>query len=222
MEGIENFLQSINLDKAQSRKPIQLTFYGKSFPILIMGKRKTYAMALVALTITFAALVPLKTDAEITNYYSNNADTNYVGLTLTINSPNNQTYNREMPLNFNVYWDRYPTFSGLPTPPAPVMVGEYSYSIDDTPIVTITSNESSSDHYDPRGFKVNPTFAYQLNVSGLSAGAHTIVITASIHGNVGHISFNASSPVVFYTLKTSPSPTPSPTVPELSWLVLRL
>ncbi len=165
--------------------------------------------AALALTVILALLIPSMANAQITSSYSNNTNINPVAFTLTIYSPDNQTYKSTMPLNFTIDWTTYPTFAGLPTPPAPKMNGVYSYTIDNNTAVTVASNQSSTDHFDPRGFKVNPTFSYLVNVSNLANGYHKIVITASLYG--GSIYFNASSsPVQFSVQNPTPTPTPSP------------
>jgi hypothetical protein len=166
----------------------------------------------IAIAFTFVFLVPSMVNAEITSSYSNNSNINPVAFTLTIYSPdNNQTCNNSMLLNFTIYWTTYPTFAGLPSPPAPVMHGDYSYTIDNNPAVLVDSNQSSSDYYDPRGFKVNPTFSYLVNVSDLTNDYHKIVITASLSelSGGGSIHFSASSsPVQFLVQNPAPSPTP--------------
>lgn len=150
------------------------------------------------------------TNGQITSSYSNNTNINPVAFTLTIYSPDNQTYESTMPLNFTVDWTTYPDFNGLPSPPAPVMNGVYSYTIDNNSAVTVASNRSSSDVLDTRGFKINPTFSYLVNVSNLTNGYHKIVITASLSelSSGGSIHFSASSSPIFFSVQ---NPTLSPT-----------
>jgi hypothetical protein len=94
------------------------------------------------------------------------------------------------------------------------MNGFYTYTIDNNPTVIVTSNQSSSDVLDGRGFKVNPKFSYLVNVSNLTNGYHEIVIEASIYG--GSISFSASSsPVPFLVQNPTPTPTPTPAIGAL-------
>jgi hypothetical protein len=168
----------------------------------------------IAIAFTFVFLVPSIVNVKITSSYSNNSNINPVAFTLTIYSPdNNQTCNNTLLLNFTIYWTTYPTFAGLPSPPAPVMHGDYSYKIDNNPAVFVDSNQSSSDYYDPRGFKVNPTFSYLVNVSDLANDYHKTVITASLSGlsGGGSIHFSAvSSPVQFLVQNPVPSPSPTP------------
>ena len=179
---------------------------------------KTLTLMLVALFLTLALLVPSMTNAQITSSYSNNTYINTTAFTLTIYSPDNQTYKSTMPLNFTIEWTEYPDFAPLPSPPAPIMNGVYSYTIDNNPAVTVTSNQSSSDVLGPKGFKVNPTFSYLVNVSNLADGSHKIVITASLSelSGGGSIHFSAASaPVLFSVQNPTPSPTPSPAIDAL-------
>jgi F0F1-type ATP synthase membrane subunit c/vacuolar-type H+-ATPase subunit K len=167
---------------------------------------KTLILMLVALFLTLALLVPSMTNGQITSSYSNNTYINTTAFTLTIYSPDNQTYKSTMPLNFTIEWTEYPDFAPLPSPPAPIMNGVYSYTIDNNPAVTVTSNQSSSDVLDPRGFKVNPTFSYLVNVSNLANGYHKIVITASLSGlSGGSFSFTASSSPVLFLVQHPPN-----------------
>ena len=171
---------------------------------------KKTALALIAM---LALLIPSIVNAQITSSYSNNTNINPVAFTLTIYSPdNNQTYTRTMLLNFTIDWTTYPTFT-FPSPPAPIIKGDYSYTIDDNTAVTVTSNQSSTDRLDPNGFKDNPTFSYSLNVSNLANGNHKIVITADLHDNYGEQYFNESSDPVFFSIQNpTPTPTPLPTL----------
>jgi hypothetical protein len=166
----------------------------------------------LALTAILALLIPSMANAQITSSYSNNTNINPVAFTLTIHSPdNNQTYTSLMLLNFTIDWTKYPTFT-FPSPPAPIMKGDYSYTIDNNTAVTVTSNQSSTDSLDPKGFKVNPTFSYLLNVS-LANGYHKIVITADLRDNNGIQYFKASSDPVFFSIQNpTPTPTPLPTL----------
>ena len=161
-----------------------------------------------------------------------------LAFTLTIYSPDNQTYTSVMPLNFSIDWTEYPTFQ-LPIPPAPILYAVYNYTIDNNPPVTVTSNQSSSDVLGYSNFLVNPTFSYLVNVSNLTNGYHKIVITATLYGYIGgYLFFGASSsPVQFLVQNPTPSPTPtptstvsptaspspSPTIPEFpTWIILPL
>lgn len=88
---------------------------------------KTFTLILVALFLTLALLVPSMANGQITSSYSNNSHINPTAFTLTIYSPENQTYTSTMPLNFTIEWTEYPSFSGLPSPPAPTLDTTYSY-----------------------------------------------------------------------------------------------
>jgi hypothetical protein len=173
--------------------------------------------AALALSIVLALLIPSMANAQTTSSYSNNTNVNPVAFTLTIYSPdNNQTCKSTMLLNFTVDWTTYPTFT-FPSPPAPVMNGVYSYAIDNNTAVTVTSNQSSTDQFDPKGFKVNPTFTYLLNISNLANGNHKIVITADLYDNYDHLYFGASSDPVFFSVQ---NPTPSPAISSVSPLTV--
>jgi len=122
-----------------------------------------------------------------------------------------------MLLNFSVDWREYPTFAGLPSPPAPVMKGLYSYTIDNNTAVTVASNQSSADQFDLRGFKVNPTFSYLLDVSNLTNGYHEIVITVGLTHNYSDIAryINRDTPIQFFVQNLTPTDLPIPEFP--SW-----
>jgi hypothetical protein len=184
---------------------------------------KAVTLVLVSLFLTLVLLIPLITNGQIASSYNNNSPVvNPIAFTLTINSPytQNQTFSSTMSLNFTIQWTEYPTFYPITSPPAPAMNAVYNYTIDNNQPVTVTSNQSSSDIFDLRNFKVNPTFSYSVNLSNLTDGYHKIVITAKMYSS-GSISFTASSdPVFFLVQNPTPSPTPTPTVPELSWLIV--
>ncbi len=172
---------------------------------------KAVTLVLVAIFLTLVFLTPSMTDAQITSSYGNNTYINPTAFTLTIYSPDNQTYNSAMPLNFTVDWTTYPTFT-FPIPPAPILNGVYTYTIDNYPAVTVTSNQSSSDVFGYSNFTVNPTFSYLVNVSNLTNGYHKIVITASLYGS-GYLFFGASSsPVLFLVQNPTPTPPPTPAI----------
>jgi hypothetical protein len=164
---------------------------------------------LVALFSTLALLIPSTTNAQITSSYSNNSHTNPTAFTLTIYSPNNQTYNGMMPLNFTIDWTEYPTFT-FPIPPAPKLYGYYAYAIDNYPEVFVSPNQSSSDIIGYSNFLVNPAFSYSINISNLANGYHKIVITASLYGDENLFFSASSSPVEFFV--QNPTLTPAPTI----------
>lgn len=177
---------------------------------------KAITLLFVALFLTLELLTPPIAHAQITSSYSNHTNINTTAFTLTIYSPDNQTYNSTMPLNFTIDWTTYPTFT-FPIPPAPKLNGVYTYTVDNDPTVTVTSNQSSSDVFGYSNFTVNPTFSYLVNVSNLTNGYHKIVITASLYGyGDGYLFFSASSsPVQFLVQNPAPSPTPSPAIGAL-------
>lgn len=171
---------------------------------------KAITSTLILLFLIGAFFVPSMADGQITGSYSNNSNINPTAFTLTIYSPSrqNQTFSNVMPLNFSINWTEYPTFT-FPIPPAPKLNGIYSYTIDDNPAVTVTSNQSSSDVLGYSNFTVNPTFSYSVNVSNLTNGFHTIIISASLYGS-GYFFFGASSsPIQFMVENPTRSPTPT-------------
>jgi hypothetical protein len=163
----------------------------------------------LALTVILVLLFPSMAYAQITRSYSNHADINYAAFDLTLYSPNDQTvYADTMLLKFNINWTAFVYF---PFPQAPPLIGDYSYSIDDGPRVTIESNQSSSDRVivDSRGnFTINPSFSYSVNVSSLASGYHEIVINVGLYRTFGHDYINQSIPIQFQVQNSSTPPIP--------------
>jgi hypothetical protein len=172
-------------------------------------------------------------NAQIVSSYSNNTDINPVAFTITIYSPDTQTYKNTLPLNFTVYWTRYPSFD-FPIPPAPKVNVAYSYAIDGNSAVFVVSNQSSNDIVGYSNFTVNPTFSYFLNIANLTNGYHKIVITTGLYfdddlvygASSSHVQFLVGTPKPTPTPTLTPTPvptstlTPTPTVPEFSWLII--
>jgi len=177
-----------------------------------LGEQKTA----LALALILALLIPSVANAEfMRSYKSSDPSINYTHFFLRVYSPdNNQTCKNTLLLNFSVEWTDYPTFAGFPSPPAPVMKGLYSYTIDNNTAVTVASNQSSADQFDLRGFKVNPTFSYLLDVSNLTNGYHEIVITVGLTDSQSHIAryINTDTPIQFFVQ----NPTPTSEVPPTS------
>jgi hypothetical protein len=163
----------------------------------------------LALTVILVLLFPSMAYAQITRSYSNHADINYAAFDLTLYSPNDQTvYADTMLLKFNINWTAFVYF---PFPQAPPLIGDYSYSIDDGPRVTIETNQSSSDSVivDSRGnFTINPSFSYSVNVSSLASGYHEIVINVGLYRTFGHDYINQSIPIQFQVQNSSTPPIP--------------
>jgi len=180
----------------------------------------------LALPLILALLIPSVVNAEFTrSYSSNDPHINYTHFFLRVYSPdNNQTCKSTMLLNFSVDWREYPTFAGFPSPPAPVMKGLYSYIIDTNTAVTVASNQSSADQFDPRGFKVNPTFSYLLDVSNLTNGYHKIVITVGLTHNYSDIAryINRDTPIQFFVQNLTPTDSPIPEFPSWTPLLITL
>ncbi len=171
-----------------------------------MGEQRTA----LALTVMLVLLIPSMAYAQITTSYYNGADINPAGFDFTLYSPNDQTvYADTMLLKFNITWTAfvYFPFPGI----APPLIGDYSYSIDDGPHVTIESNQSSSDRVivDSKGnFTINPSFSYSVNVSSLANGYHEIVIIVGLYRTFGHDYINQSIPIQFQVQNSSTPPIP--------------
>ena len=178
----------------------------------------------VALPLILALLIPSVANAEfMRSYSSNDPHVNYTHFFLRVYSPdNNQTCESTMLLNFSVEWTDYPHFAGLPSPPAPIMKGLYSYTIDNNAAVTVASNQSSTDQFDPRGFKFNPTFSYLLDVSNLTNGYHKITITVGLTQNNAEITryIDRDTPIQFFVQNPTPTDSQIPEFP--SWTILPL
>jgi hypothetical protein len=180
----------------------------------------------LVLPLMLALLIPSVANAEFTrSYKSDDPVTNYTHFLLTVYSPdNNQTCKSTMLLNFTVDWREYPTFAGLPSPPAPVMKGLYCYTIDNNTAVTVASNQSSTDQFDPRGFKVNPTFSYLVDVSNLTNGYHKIVITVGLTNNYDAIAryINKDTSIQFFVQNPTPTDPPIPEFPTWTPILIAL
>ena len=178
-----------------------------------MGSISKSFSLLIVLFLTVALSITSITNAQITSSYGNHSDINTTAFTLSIYSPARyQTYSIIVPLNFSIDWTAYPVFE-LPSPPAPIPNGVYSYTIDNNPTVYVNSNQSSSDVF-YANFTVNPSFSYLLNISNLTNGQHKIVITASLYGR-GFFYFSASSSPIQFSVQ-NPTPTPTPTSTSVS------
>ncbi len=171
---------------------------------------KAITLVLVALFLTLAFLIPSITNAQTTSSYGRDSGINPAAFTLTMYNPNNQTvYTSTLLLNFNITWTTYPIFDFTFAPP---LSGDYAYSIDNNPLVSIASNQSASDLFyasPSNNFKINPSFSYLVNVSNLTNGYHKIVIKASLYSGA-YLFFNESSlPTLFLVQNPTSSSTPS-------------
>ena len=168
----------------------------------------------LALPLIFAALIPSVANAEfMRSYSSSDPNVNYTHFFLRVYSPdNNQTCKSTLLLNFSVEWTDYPRFAGFPSPPAPVMKGLYSYTIDNNPAVTVTSNQSSTDQFERPGFKINPTFSYLLDVSNLTNGYHKIAIKVGLTITQSYVAryINTETPIQFFVQNPTPTDSPNP------------
>lgn len=171
---------------------------------------KKIVLALIAI---FAFLIPSMTNAQTSSYSSSySPDINGTHFFLITYSPNNQTvYNETMLLDFNLQW----TYDLMPLAP---LSGEYAYSIDNEPLVSIVSNQSARDHYAAApsdNFKINPSFSYLVNVSSLVSSFHSVRILAQLFFDFDRpqLLYNESASPVFFSvqnLNPPPTPTPSP------------
>jgi hypothetical protein len=189
----------------------------------LASSSKVITSTLILLFLIEEFFVPSMVDGQITSSFSNNSNINPTAFTLTIYSPNtqNQTFSNVIPLKFSINWTEYPTFT-FPIPPAPKLNGIYAYTVDNNPAVTITSNQSSSDVFGYSNFTVNPTFSYSVNVSNLTNGYHTIIISASLYGS-GYFFFGASSSPVQFMVENPTAPsTQTATISQLLTLAIVL
>jgi hypothetical protein len=153
--------------------------------------------------------------AQIISHYGDNgvSGANMVGFYLTVNSPISQkTYVSTLPLNIKIDWNPVGVSQFWP------FAGLYTYSIDNKPAVSIVSNQSSN-----TGFNYHPTFSYLLDVSNLTNGKHSMVISAGLYfNNSGQLMAqlcNQSSTPIFFIVQNSTVQT-SPTVPEIPTLII--
>jgi hypothetical protein len=179
------------------------------------SKSRILASTLVLFFIIGATLIPFIALAQVTGYYSNNAEINPVAFTLTVTNPQNQTtYSKTMPLQIDLIWNI--SLESLLDTHMPVK--GYAYTIDNKPFVNIEPNGSLAVLR-----KESYYFNYLVDISGLSQGNHELsVIIWQYYNNSNYQGlFNQSStPITFNvdnTLPATPSPTP---VPEFSWLII--
>ena len=195
-----------------------------------MIKKSFIAQVTIILVVTF--LIPSLANAQTTSHYgakTGDSGANPVGFDLTMYKPINQeVYTNVLPLFFKIDWlvGVYPFFNFT-------FAGIYTYSIDNMSPIVIESNQTSNDKYDAKtNFTYNPSFSYFLDVSNLSKGQHSIVISAGFYyrsqsGSLQECFLNeTSSPIYFQIQSSIPvstptiTPTPTPTVPEFSWLMI--
>jgi hypothetical protein len=185
-----------------------------------MNKNRLLGSLLVFLVIIGAMLVPSMAAAQVTYYYSNNTEINQVAFTVTITNPQNQsTYSKFLPLQVDLIWNV--SLESLLDTHMPVK--GYAYAIDNNQLINMAPNGSLAV---PR--KEAYYFNYSVDVSSLSQGNHKLsVIIWQYYNNSNYQGlFNqTSTPIIFEvdnTLPATATPTlsPSPTVPELSWLAI--
>jgi hypothetical protein len=177
------------------------------------GKAITFVLVAVLLTLTL--LVYSTTNAQITGHYGKSSDPNLVAYDITLYSPSYQgVYANTMLLDFNLTW----TYDLMPLA---TLHGEYTYRIDNGPPVSIASNKSASDFFaGGEDFKINPKFSYSIDISNLTNGHHSITVSPSMYWQFGVLLNESAVPVLFSVENPTPSQTPTPTVPEFSWLAI--
>ncbi len=172
-----------------------------------------HAISLLLLLLSVVILVQPIADGQVTSHYGakvGDSGANLVGFDLTVYSPNNQTvYSRTMPLNFKIHW-----LVGV-SPFMWTLCGLYTYRIDNQPVVDIFPDNPTSN------FSYNPSFSHLLDVSGLSDGKHSIVISAGFYykSQSGELVWKflneTSSPLYFEVQNSNPTSTASPIVQEI-------
>jgi hypothetical protein len=202
---------------------------------MTMDRRKTFALASVILFLILGFLTQSMTNAQTTSHYGakvGDSGSNLVGFDLTTYSPSNQqTYANTMSLHFKIDW-----IYGLMFYDNAKQYGLYAYQIDNNPPVNLPSNQKTNSSKD---FIAHPSFSSNIDISNLTNGQHQLVILADMEWNpFGYAAVSVcnqtSSPILFSVQNTIPistpspiaaatlSPTPTPTVPEFSWLIIIL
>jgi hypothetical protein len=171
------------------------------------------ALVVVLLLITSNLAIVECAYSQTTSHYGTDSGVNPTAFDLTIYSPDNQTvYTETMPLRFNITWTSFPSF---PFSTGPPLKADYAYRIDDGPLITIESKQSTSDqlHIHPAGnFTINPSFSDSLNVSSLENGYHKIVIIVGLYRHSDYYYINQSTtPTMFLVQNPTTSHTPEPT-----------
>jgi len=173
---------------------------------------KKTALAVI-LVLTF--IVPSVANAQTTTHYGRDSGINPAAFDITIYSPNNHTtYAEAMLLNFNMTWTTYPLVHTIEGP----LNGGYSYTIDNNPPVTITSNQSAGDVFyvtPSNNFTINPYFSYIVDVSTIANGNHDIVLKATLFVGSYQYFNESTSPIVFSIQHPQPTPTPEDVSPML-------
>jgi hypothetical protein len=127
--------------------------------------------------------------------------------------PNDKTaYTNELPLAFNLRWYY------VAMPMGGELEGDYAYSIDDGPFVSIVPNQTVSDRYaGGTNFVYNPSFSYLLDISNLTNGQHEIVINACFYYGYLGLQLNATSrPFPFSVEGQTQKPTITTSPPDIS------
>jgi hypothetical protein len=126
----------------------------------------------------------------------------------------NATYVNTMPLNFTIDWsinDTIPWIAGL----------KVSYRIDNSSTHVIPTSASSLVFHGIS--QVVPTYSYDLlDIANLTNGKHQLNIFAEGSYDLDNdaiLPFTASFATIFFDTENYP-PTPTHTVPELSWLII--
>jgi hypothetical protein len=143
---------------------------------------------------------------------------------LTTTSPKSDTvYVDILPLNFTIEWTAYAS--------VPFLYVNMSYNIDDNPKIPITdgnnprfnpTSQAGWDHYEYSITPPNQTnTSTEIDISSLTSGAHNLTIYADGLVNLDNLlvpAYSFSSTPIYFSVNNFASPTPS--VPELSWLII--
>jgi hypothetical protein len=178
-------------------------------------------VAIISLFLTLALLTPSIGNAQITSSYSSNTGVYPVAFTLAVNSPNQHTnYFGNMLLNFSVIWTEFPTVGPFEFAADTPVVAYYAYAIDKNPLVSILANQT----FITENFYALPSFSYNLDISKLPNGFHQIAFIVQMYylynGQPSSLLINQTTFPVDFKVQDSKTPTPIPSVPEFSWLMI--
>ena len=185
--------------------------------------RKTvYVTAIPIFVILFligTVLAPSVAKAQISRSYSSNAGVYPVAFDLTVYNPNEDTvYFDTLLLNFSIVWTEFPTIGPFEFAAEAPVIAYYAYSIDNTSSVSMMANLTNTE-----SFYAVPSFSCNLDISKLAVGHHQIALIVQMYylynGQQSSLLINQTTSPVNFSVQNS-TLQPSPTVPELSWLVI--
>jgi hypothetical protein len=185
-------------------------------------RKKTLVSVLATFFLTLAIIISSIINAQTTSHYGDevgDSGANLVGFDLTIYNPISQkVYANTMPLDFKIHWNPV----GLLFYENTKRYGLYAYKIDNNPSVSLPSNQKSNSSKD---FISNPSFSSIIDISNLNDGQHQLVIIADMEwnpfgGGTTSVCNQTSAPLLFSVQNSTASTSPSPSVPEFSWLMI--